>query len=163
MLETKQLPPPVPALAAEWVMRLEVICAEEIVVGDFPEGKRLNYPILSGHFEGPALRGEVMAGGADWYLDRKDGIGQPNARYCLKTHDGVVIQVSNNALLRYAPGVVESALPGWPPAPELYSCRCTPVFQAPAGPYAWLNQAVFVGEIRYESLDGVTLDVFRLV
>lgn len=163
MPDSQHSPHAVPPLQAEWVMRLDVVCAEEILVGDFAEGRRLNYPIVGGSFHGPALRGEVMNGGADWYLDRKDGIGQPNARYCLKTHDGVVIQVSNHALLRYVPGVVESDLPAWPPSPELYTCRCAPVFQAPAGPYAWLNHAVFVGEIRYETEDGVTLDVFRLV
>jgi hypothetical protein len=163
MQQTEQSSASIRPLEAEWVFRLEAICAEEIVVGDFPEGKRLNYPIIGGSFEGPALRGEVMQGGADWYLDRRDGIGQPDARYCLKTHDGVVIQVSNIALLRYAPGVQEAALPAWPPSPDLYRCRCTPVFQAPAGPYAWLNESVFVGEIRYETVDGVTLDVFRLI
>lgn len=145
-----------------WVMRLEVLCGDEIVVGDFPEGRRLNYPILSGQFAGPALRGEVMPGGADWYLERRDGLGQPDARYCLRTDDGVVIQVSNHALLRFAPGINERDLPSWPPAPELYRCLCTPVFQAPAGRYAWLNESVFVGEIRYESEDGVTLDIYRL-
>lgn len=152
------------ALQLEWVMHIEVMCGAEQVVGDFPEGRRLNYPILSGRFEAlQGLRGEVLPGGADWYLERADGLGQPDARYTLRSEDGVLIQVSNRALLRFAPGVNERDLPSWPPAPELYRCHCVPVFQAPRGRYAWLNESVFVGEIRYESEDGVSLDIFRLV
>lgn len=163
MSEANNLSRSIAPLANAWVMRLDVVCGDEVVVGDFPEGRRLNYPIVGGRFEGTLLRGDIMPGGADWYLERRDGVGQPDARYCLRTEDGTVIQVSNRALLRYAPGVNERDLPSWPPAPELYRCLCTPVFQAPAGRYAWLNESVFVGEIRYESEDGVTLDIFRLV
>jgi hypothetical protein len=155
--------PPVAPLATQWVLRLEMMCGDEIVVGDFPEGRRLNYPITGGLFEGQGLRGEVLPGGADWYLERPDGLGQPDARYSLRTDDGIVIQVSNRALLRYAPGIHERDLAGWPPAPELYRCLCTPQFQAPAGRCAWMNEAVFVGEIRYPSADGVTIDVYRLL
>ena len=60
-------------------------------------------------------------------------------------------------------GINERDLPAWPPAPELYRALCTPVFQAPAGRYAWLNESVFVGEIRYESEDGVSVDIYRLL
>lgn len=149
------------ALRCEWVFRIEAICAEEQAMGESPEGLRLNYPIVRGTVEGPRLCGKLRPG-EDWYLSRRDGLGAPDARYGLLTDDGVVINVANRALLQFVPGVIESNI-AWPPAPEQYRCHCTPTFQAPAGRYEWLNQAVFVGAIRYESEDGVTIDVYRLI
>lgn len=152
---------PVFSLRCEWVFRIEVVCAAEQALGNSPEGLRLNYPIVRGTVEGPRLRGTVRPG-EDWYLSRRDGLGAPDARYGLMSDDGVLINVANRALLQFVPGVVESDI-AWPPAPDQYRCHCTPSFQAPAGPYEWLNQAVFVGAIRYESEDGVTIDVYRLI
>ena len=148
-------------LGLEWVLRIDVVCAEEQRVGDVPSGLRLNYPIVRGSFEGVGLRGSVRPG-EDWYLARPDGLGAPDARYGLLTDDGVIINVSNHALLQFAPGVVEADL-AWPPERTQYRCHCTPRFEAPAGRYDWLNRSVFVGEILYESEDGVRIDVYRLI
>lgn len=42
-------------------------------LGEGPLGERRMVPITGGNFEGPGLRGKVLAGGADRQLLRKDG------------------------------------------------------------------------------------------
>lgn len=150
-------------LGSEWVMRIEVTCGPEVLIGDTPQGRRMNYPILRGSFEGLGLRGTVRPGGEDWFLQRPDGLGQPDAHYSLCTDDGVVINIHNRALLRLAQGLSEQQLGPWPPDPSLYRCHCVPSFQAPNGRYEWLNQSIFVGEIVYPTEDGVVIDIYRLV
>ena len=160
-METTELAAP-QALANEWVMRIEVTCGPEQPMGDTPDGRRMNYDILGGTLSGPAISGVVLAGGSDWFLERPDGVGQLDARYSLRTHDGVIINVANRGLLRYADGLREQDLTGWPPARHQYAAHCTPQFQAPLGKYDWLNAGVFVGEVSYPDEDGVIVDFYRL-
>jgi hypothetical protein len=150
-------------LANEWVMRLHVTCGPDQPLGDTPDGRRTNYDILGGTMSGPAISGVVLPGGADWFLERPDGVGQLDARYSLRTADGVIINVWNRGLLRYADGLREQDLGPWPPARHLYACHCTPQFTAPRGRHGWLNTALFVGEVSYPDADGVVVDFYRLI
>ena len=150
------------AVANEWVMRLEVTCGPEQTMGDTPDGRRTNYDILGGTLRGSAISGVVLAGGADWFLERPDGVGQLDARYSLRTDDGVIINVWNRGLLRYADGLREQDLASWPPRCDQYVCHCTPTFLAPQGRYDWLNKGMFVGEVSYPDADGVVVDFYRL-
>ncbi len=150
------------ALANEWVMRLQVTCGPEQLVGDTPDGRRTNYDILGGTATGPAIDAVVLPGGADWFLERPDGVGQLDARYSMRTDDGVIINVWNRGLLRYACGLREQDIASWPPQRHQYLCHCTPQFLAPQGRYGWLNANLFVGEVSYPDADGVVVDFYRL-
>jgi hypothetical protein len=65
----------------------------------------------------------------DWQLIRTDGFVEVLADYMMQADDGALIHVINTGLLGQG-----------------YS-RTTPRFEAPNGPHAWLNQAVFLGTI----------------
>lgn len=144
-----------PSLTSRWVMRLDVQCAPLQAIGQTDDGLRENYPILGGSFFGPELSGEVLPG-VDRFLRRADGVGVLDARYALRTHDGVLINIHNRGLLWAAPGP-----DGHPNEEGPFRCHCVPVFEAPQGPYAWLNQAVFAGRVDYPALGQVRIDLFR--
>jgi hypothetical protein len=44
-----------------------------LVVGETSHGTRRIIPITGGNFEGPKMKGEILDGGADWQIIRKDG------------------------------------------------------------------------------------------
>ena len=77
-------------VAAPSPPRLEFLCALSVDVGEMlsmgqaPLGERRVVQILGGTFEGPQLRGQVLGGGADWQIARRDGVLDLDARYALR-------------------------------------------------------------------------------
>jgi hypothetical protein len=122
--------------------------------GRTPQGERSRILITGGWFEGPRIRGRILPGGADWQLQRADGLWELNAVYDMQCDDGTLIHVRNRGL--------------WQPGPEggddLYAMS-QPVYDAPIGPHDWLNQHCFLATVR-EPLDGradaVRLEVFQV-
>ena len=114
-------------------------------LGTTPHGRRRIVPILGGTVRGPRLQAEVMPGGADWQCVRGDGVMELVARYSIKTRDGVEIAVVNRGLRRASPETMARMARGEAVDPALVYCRTTPRFEAPAGPYEWLNASVFMG------------------
>ena len=104
--------------------------AAAVIVGQSAYGLRRLIPITGGSFSGPRLKGEVVPGGGDYQLVRPDGVTMVEARYTLKTDDGALIYVNNRGLIASGAAV-----------------RTTPEFEAPAGPYDWLNKTLFVGTL----------------
>jgi len=130
---------PVPGVTApttELAIELFVRISPAVVVGASDHGTRQFIPITGGRFSGAnGLKGEVLAGGADWQLRRPDGVTEVLAVYAIKTDDGAVIEVDNRGII-VPPGEGGAAY-----------VRTTPRFHAPQGPYEWLNKASFVGTI----------------
>ena len=118
----------------EFVYQAEVDITERIDLGQAPLGQRFIVPITGGVFEGPLLRGKVLAGGADRQLLRADGVKELDALYELQLHDGTVLTVRNRVTVdeqvqpRYARSVVQVT--------------------APAGPWDWLNRRCLVGGLQ---------------
>jgi hypothetical protein len=144
------------------LVELRVTVDRPLEVGDVPEGYRRVIPITGGDAVGERLRGEVLPGGADWNTIRHDDIMHFWARYTLRTHDGVTIGVIHEA---YHPNI-SAALPmlaaGDDPV-DAWRARGTPRFEAPTGPYAWLNGLVCVSAIRPPAEPGlVRIDVFEV-
>lgn len=135
----------------ELVMAVRVEIAPPLEIGEIGAGYRRVIPITGGSFEGPALRGEVLPGGADWNLRRPDGVAELWARYTLRTDDGVPIGVLNTGLAV--------------PQPDGISViRTTPQFEVADGRYAWLRQGVFVGTLVVADGGGaVQLRFFRVL
>jgi hypothetical protein len=132
----------------------QVLLEPDVVHGDTPLGTRIRVPIVGGTFDGPRLRGRILPGGADWQLLRSDGWYVIEADYFMETHDGVPIHVHNRGL--------------WsdptPDDPDGYALT-SPVFEAPLGPYGWLNQRIFTCRIRLGAPDAppsVHLSVYEL-
>ena len=107
-----------------------------INVGESKRGVRRVIPITGGTFSGPKIKGEVLPGGEDWQLVRPDGDTELYARYLLKTDDGHVIQVINNALIHTDAKT------------KVFYCKSVLDLEAPQNsPYDYLNHAIFIGTL----------------
>lgn len=143
---------PVVLPRTEFVYEAIVDIAAPMTLGASPFGERFMVPITGGSFEGPGLRGTVLAGGADRQLLRRDGAKNLDAVYELKTDDGVVISVRNTVLSRSpknAPRYVFSTLQ----------------IVAPEGKYGWLNDFVYVGTLDAlrPQREAVVIRVYKVV
>jgi hypothetical protein len=126
-------------------------------LGPTPHGRRRIIDIAGGTLTGPRL-----SGGADWQYVRADGVIELEARYCIRTGDGIEIAVTNRGLRRAAPEIMERMSRGEAVDPALVYFRTVPVFEAPAGPYAWLNESVFLATAaRFP--DTVRIKVFEVM
>ncbi len=133
----------------EFVMQLRVNIGAPVWVGETPAGKRQSIPITGGTFEGPRLRGTVLAGGADYQLIQKDK-NNLEAIYNIRTDDGVNIHVRNIGVIGQDEG-----------RPYFFTA---PHFEAPQdSPYAWLNLPIYVCRPGNESIDGgIVLNVWKV-
>ena len=155
-LPAEALAAPLPADAMpgiEFAFSAHVLLEPTREIGPTPYGIRRRIPIIGGSFEGPRIRGKVLAGGADWQLQRADDYTLIEADYMIEAEDGTPIHVRNR-------GLTNSRVKG---ATARY-LRTVPEFEAPTGPHEWLNQSVFVGSL--QGLSGgppaVMVHVFRL-
>ncbi len=130
--------------------RVQVVAP--LVVGEGPQGLRRVVPITGGAFEGPRIRGRVLAGGADWQVVRADGVLSIEAKYTLETDDRVLIMVTNKGVRHGPKEVIERLARGQAVAPSEYYFRTTAQFEvASDSKHAWLNRAVFVGVAEREA------------
>jgi hypothetical protein len=119
-------------------------------------------PILGGTFEGPEVRGRVLAGGVDRQVIRADGSMDLHARYTLETDRGELISVVNRGIRRASPEVMERLRAGLAVDPALVYCRTSPVFATQAPELQWLTRSVFVGSAdRYP--DAVVVRFWRVM
>ena len=114
-------------------------------LGPMPHGRRRIIPIPSGTVKGERLEGVVMPGGTDWQYVRADGVLELEARYSIKANDGAEIVVVNRGMRRAPPEIMDRLSRGEMVDPALVYFRTAPVFEAPSGPHAWLNESVFIG------------------
>ena len=66
----------VPLLRSEFLVRIVGELADHQNVGETPRGVRRIFCMKGGSFSGPRLAGEVLSGGGDWVLIRRDGVSQ---------------------------------------------------------------------------------------
>jgi hypothetical protein len=145
----------------EFVCELKAALARPIEVGATPSGVRRIVAIADGSFQGPLLRGTILPGGADWQIIRTDGVAELQAHYVLKTDDGILIQVRNRGLRHGPEEVLKRIAEGAGVDPSEYYFRTTPVFEAPAGRYEWLNRSVFVATAARHAF-AVAVQIFRV-
>jgi hypothetical protein len=131
-------------------------------LGAMPHGRRRIVPIVGGTVRGPRLEAEIVPGGADWQHVRGDGVLELVARYSIRTADGVEIAVTNRGLRRAPPEVMERMARGEAVDPALVYCRTVPQFEAPPGPYAWLNASLFVATAS-RLPDKIRVEVFEVL
>jgi hypothetical protein len=125
----------------EFMWEAKVKIANMITVGESKRGVRRVIPITGGTFSGPQIKGEILSGGEDWQLVRTDGDTELNARYLLKTDDGFVIQVINNALIHSDT------------KKNSFYCKSVLDLEAPKNsPYDYLNHAIFIGTLTIPTL-----------
>lgn len=119
-----------------WTAAVTVAPREDLGTG--PGGERFIIPITGGLFWGgsghEALRGQVVAGGADRQLWRPDGMKELDALYEMRCDDGTVLTVHNRVLID------DSVAPRY--------ARSHVQVTAPEGPHAWLNRRRLVGTLQ---------------
>jgi len=141
----------------EFIWEAKVKIANMINVGESKRGVRRVIPITGGTFAGTKIKGEVLSGGEDCQLVRPDGDTELNACYLLKTDDGYVIQVTNNALIH-----TDSTT-------NAFYCKSVLDLEAPKNcPYDYLNHAIFIGTLKMPELKAgeepyVVIGVYKLL
>ena len=147
-LDRAKAEPSIAPLTTEFVLEALVTLEPAVQIGPSADGVRRYIPITGGTFHGPRIQGVVLPGGADWQVDRVDGVTELDALYSIKTNDGAVIIVRNRGLY-----VDKGAY-----------FRTVPEFKAPRGPYDWLNKNVFVGSVAgAPQPNAVVVRVFRVL
>ena len=118
--------------AIELLLVLTVQTVLVRVVTGAPLGDRTVFDIEGGSFTGPRLSGRIPATGGDWLTRTATG-SRLDVRLLLETHDGATI------LFQYT-GRACLAADGQP------RIEVTGTFEAPQGPYAWLNDVQAFGQ-----------------
>jgi hypothetical protein len=150
------------APSLEFFCELTVKLDPALVVGETPHGTRRIIPIIGGTVQGPTLKGEIIRGGADWQIVRKDGVAELEAHYQFKTDDGVIIYIKNIGMRVATPEVAARIAKGEKVDPSQYYFRAIPKFEAPAGKYEKINNAIYVctGE---RLPDAVLIKVYKVL
>jgi hypothetical protein len=134
-------------LPVEHVLTFTALTGTPAVIAGAPQGTRGILGVTGGSFEGPRLKGTILAPGGDWFTIRANGNLKLDVRLLLAVDDGAHI------LLTYS-GIATRTDDGM-------EIRIAPLFEAPEGPHAWLNDIQGVG---YGHLieGGVTYEVYAL-
>ena len=136
------------SLPVEFLFTIDVDTSPPTMIMGAPQGNRYIVSVPGGTFEGPKLKGTVVANsGGDWLTLRADGSAKLDVRLTLTTDDGAAILMSYSGILVNGEG-----------GPSI---RSAPLFETGAENYAWLNrvQAVGVGAPR---AGGVKYDIYAL-
>lgn len=140
-------PPHRDAPGLEFAFAMRVKFGRRIKFGRVPAGFVRGFTnVVGGEIEGPLLRGKVIADtGGDWPAYWPNGAVEFSAQYMLQAEDGTQIMLRNRGF-RYAPPDVTQRMERLDPVePSEYYMRIAPQFEAPEGPYEWLNRTVFIG------------------
>lgn len=154
-----ELKPPAPRL--EMLCHVAVKVAAPQLIGAVLAGERRIIPITGGRFEGPRMRGEILAGGADWQIVAADGTALLEARYTLRTDDGALIYVRNIGVRHGPPEVLAAIARGELIDPSKYYFRAVPAFETGAPKYAWLNRLLAVSS-GVRTKEEVLLDFYEV-
>ena len=146
----------------QYFCELRVKLDPALVVGETAHGTRRIIPIIGGTVSGPTIKGEIIGGGADWQVLRKDGVTELEAHYQFKTDDGVLIYIKNPGIRAATPEIAAKLAKGEKVDPSEYYFRAVPKFEAPLGKYREINNAIYVctGE---RLPDAVLIKVYKVL
>jgi len=140
-MSLSEVQPPVPGLRL--FGRATVQVAEPQLFGKAPFGERRVVQILGGRIQGK-LSGEILPGGADWQIIASSGVAYLEARYTIRTTDGVLILVHNRGMRHADPETLKRMFAGELVDPSNYYFRSTPTFETGGESCEWLNRIVAV-------------------
>lgn len=118
----------------------------QIQVGDAPYGRRRIADITGDRFEGDRLQGKILPGGADWILERSDGVLEMDVRLTLETADSAFVYVTFRGFRHGPQEVLDRIMRGEPVDPSEYYQRAAPFFETGASDYLWLNRIISVAK-----------------
>lgn len=114
------------------------------VVGQTPAGLRRIAPVTGGTFSGERLKGQVLPG-ADWVVNRPDGVMVIDVRLVLRTDDGATIYLTYQGRFLASPETMARFAKGAQLDPADYSLAIIACFECGDEKYAWLNNAIVAG------------------
>lgn len=123
-----------------------------VVIGETPEGYRINFFIESGHVAGPRIDAVVRSEGGDWMCIRPDGIGMVDIRVTYELADRALIYDRAGGVFDLGPdGYAKVAAGQFTGTPPFYA---TPTFVTAHPDWKWLNrcQGFGIGRVVMEEL-----------
>jgi len=131
-------------------------------VGPTPDGLRIDWHVVEGHFAGPGLDARVLPGATDWMRIRQDGMGIVSVQACFETRDGVRIFGSYGGMFDLGrDGYARALRDDYDPLPPVV---VTPTYATADQRLAWLNRVQCVGIGRVDMrARRVQFDVYRVV
>jgi Protein of unknown function (DUF3237) len=142
-------------------MRVTAQLDEPQMLSGAPLGNRRILNVLGGSFSGRGLQGEVLRGGGDWVLVRRDGVAELDIRFTLRTEDGQLIYLRSGGIVDMSPQVSERIRNGEDVDPSEYYFRTSPAFETGSEKYSRLNRLVAVGVGR-RTTTGMVTNVFEV-
>lgn len=146
----------------EFLMRIAADVGELMTMGGGPLGERRVVAITGGSFEGPALRGTIVPGGADWQIVRADGVLDIDARYALRTQAGALVRVVSQGYRHGPPEVLAALGRGEDVPPEKYFFRTVMRFETGAPELQWLNRTLALASAQRKARQ-VLLEAWRVL
>ncbi len=146
----------------EFLMRIAAEVGELQTMGGGPLGERRVVAITGGTFEGPALKGEIVPGGADWQIVRADGVLDIDARYALRTEAGALIRVVSQGYRHGPPEVLAALARGEVVPASRYFFRTVMRFETGDTDLLWLNRTIAVATAERRARQ-VLLEAWRLL
>ena len=131
-------------------------------IGHVPSGNRQIYDVTGGSFEGPRMKGKLLASGADWILTGNDGVGRLDVRAALETDDGARIYMQYYGVMVMNEQVTRALSEGRESEYGDAYFMTQPRFETGSPEYAWLNSVVAVAEGRVLP-NAVEYRVFQVV
>jgi hypothetical protein len=133
------------AMNSKPLMTVRIAAAPPQKLGPVSHGIRSIVSVTGGDFEGPQLRGKVLAGGGDWLLLRSDDVLELDLRITLETDDHALIYMTFQGLRHGPPDAIAALGRGEVVDPARYYFRTLPRFETSAEKYAFLNRIITVG------------------
>jgi len=130
------------------LMKLIVRVEAPVPIGKVLTGNRMIYYASGGEFEGDRLRGQVLPGGGEWFLQNDDGLGQPDVRLLLQTEDSAHIYLRYTGVLDFNETAKTAISEGRSTnfGDNLFLTQVR--FECSEPNYAWLSKTIAVGEGR---------------
>lgn len=125
-------------------LTLDVDFAGMTTIGSTPAGLRRIAPVTGGSFSGERLSGSVRPG-ADWVINRADGVMVIDVRLVLDCPDGAAIYLTYQGRFLAAPEAMARFAKGALLDSEEYSLAISAKFECGHPEYSWLNNVVAVG------------------
>jgi hypothetical protein len=113
-------------------------------IGKTPAGLRRIAPVAGGAFSGKRLNGSVLPG-ADWVINRPDGVMVIDVRLTLQTDDGALIYLTYQGRFLAEPEAMARFAKGALLDHGEYSLAIRATFESGDDRYAWLNNVIAVG------------------
>ena len=142
-------------------LTLDVDFAGMLNIGPVPAGRRRIAPVPGGRFTGPRLSGSVLPGGADWVINRADGVMVIDVRLTLKTDAGALLYLAYQGRFLAAPEAMARFGTGALLDRQEYSLAVSARLECGDARYTWVNDLIIVGTGE-QTRSGPIYDLFAI-